>query len=451
MAIFVMGLAGGPQSLTLAAWNDIVAAERVCLGSDNADLSAFLESHGKKYEAWRGLSPQERAVRLTEKEEENVVYIAERLPLELDETANLLKGKAAFSCPGLLDYVAEQVGERFARGALYLWTETVQGVNPELPNLLWGPVTEDALAVLRWNYPAGYLCKACYNLGGCREQIRDVDLRALEVGALSFIYLPPAGCTDSGKKLQELERVMARLRGEEGCPWDRQQTLASLQPYLIEEAYEVLDAIAQKDPASHCEELGDVLLQIVFQSRITAEQGKFSLADVIASETAKMIRRHPHVFGDSTVSSVEGVLVNWEKIKAQERAGKKRKSLLDGIPKGLPALARAYKVQDKAARVGFQWDDVSGAIAKVKEELQEFKEALEAKEQAAIEEEFGDLLFSLVNVARYLAVYPEVALNKTVGKFERRFRYIEEHADKSLEELGLEEMDKLWDEAKALE
>jgi tetrapyrrole methylase family protein/MazG family protein len=193
------------------------------------------------------------------------------------------------------------------------------------------------------------------------------------------------------------------------------------------------------------------LLQIVFQSRIAAEEGKFCLADVIAAETAKMIRRHPHVFGDVDVASVEGVLDNWEKIKAKEREGKMRKSLLDGVPGGLPALARAYKFQEKAARVGFQWDEVGGALEKANEELLELVEAIESGDEAAIEEEFGDLFFALVNVARYLDVYPEVALNKSVNKFESRFRYIEEHANLPLEQMTLQQMDRLWDEAKALE
>ncbi|HQD39667.1 MAG TPA: nucleoside triphosphate pyrophosphohydrolase [Bacillota bacterium] len=457
MAISVLGLVDSLENLNLAVWKVLTSAHCVYLGRDHAALRAKLEEEELAYELWAELAPKERAERLLAHHGagENAVYVAEKLPPETDEAVRLLKGKGKIYCPGLLEYLEEKMGVDLRRGTVFVEGQTLAGFNPSLPNLLWGPFDRESVAKLKERavtFPAGYRVKACFHLGTSCEEIEERELTAVDAEpGLSCLYLPQVGNTGAGEKIEELERVMARLRSENGCPWDREQTLQTLQQYLIEEAYEVLDALAQGDPDAHCEELGDVLLQIVFQSRIAFEQGQFSLQDVIASETEKMIRRHPHVFGQLAVSSVEGVLENWEKIKAKERGGVKRKSLLDGIPKGLPALARAYKIQDKAAKVGFQWDDVKGALVKVDEELDELKTALEEGEQAAVEEEFGDLLFALVNVARYLSVYPEIALNKTVGKFERRFRYIEEHAEKPLEEMTLEEMDKLWDQAKLSE
>ncbi|HKM18130.1 MAG: nucleoside triphosphate pyrophosphohydrolase [Firmicutes bacterium] len=251
--------------------------------------------------------------------------------------------------------------------------------------------------------------------------------------------------------LQSLLDIMAKLRSEQGCPWDRQQTHESLTRYLIEETYEVIEAIDQKDFKALAEELGDLLLQIVFHAQIAAEAGNFSMDDVIAAVCEKMIRRHPHVFADTEVESVQDVLVNWEAIKQQEREGQAGRSLLDGVPKQLPALLRAERIQAKAAKVGFEWNQVDGAVAKLEEELKELKRSIHAQDSTEIEEEMGDLYFSLVNVCRYLDINPEHALNTTTDKFVQRFKYIEQQArlqGKALHSMSLEEMDRLWDEAK---
>ena len=225
--------------------------------------------------------------------------------------------------------------------------------------------------------------------------------------------------------LESLTAIMEKLRSDQGCPWDREQTHQSLTRYLIEEAYEVIDAIEQQDPQALAEELGDVLLQIVFHAQIASENGQFTMDDVLKAVCEKMIRRHPHVFADTEINSVEDVLSNWEAIKKREKANQDRKSLLDGIPKHLPALLRAEKIQSKAAKVGFDWNDISGTIAKLEEEIEEFKQAVAAANHGDMEAEIGDLFFSLVNVCRFLNINPERALNLTTNKFIRRFQYME--------------------------
>lgn len=256
--------------------------------------------------------------------------------------------------------------------------------------------------------------------------------------------------------LDPLVEVMKRLRAPDGCPWDNIQTNASLRRYLVEETYEVLEAIDEQDWGKVQEELGDVLLQVVFHATIAAENQLFDINDVIATITEKLIRRHPHIFGDTEVNSAREVTINWEKIKQQERQalGREYASILDGVPKDLPALTQAEKTQAKAARVGFEWDDVSGAIAKAQEELDELAKAREKGNQDAIQEEMGDVLFALVNVARYLGVDPEMALRASTKKFVNRFHYIEDVAEEeglSLSVMGLDELDRLWDAAKSRE
>ncbi len=250
-------------------------------------------------------------------------------------------------------------------------------------------------------------------------------------------------------EFRKLIEIMAALRGPKGCPWDREQTRESLKPFIVEESYEVLEAIDEGDPGAIREELGDLLFQIVFQCRIAEERGEFSMADVIEKIGSKMISRHPHVFGDADYKTSAEVLVHWEAQKKRE--GKQRDSVLDGVPRTLPSLLRAHRVQDRASRVGFDWDRVEDVLPKLDEELQEFRTALHEQRQDGIEEELGDVFFSLVNIARFVGVNPEDALRKTISKFISRFRSIEMAAaeqGKSLGDMSLAEMDALWDEAK---
>ena len=256
--------------------------------------------------------------------------------------------------------------------------------------------------------------------------------------------------------LSELVAIMARLRGPGGCPWDRKQTHATLRPYLLEEAYEALEAIDAEDDAELCKELGDVLLQVVFHAQIAAEEGRFDIEAVGQAIVDKLIRRHPHVFDDASVDGADEVLLRWEQIKKQERReqGEAAPSLLEGIPKHLPALMRAHRIQARVSQQGFDWDDIDGTLDKVEEEFAEVRKAWKAGEAAAVEEEFGDLLFSLVNAGRFLKVDPEQALRRAIAKFECRFRALEETVHARGEEiaaLSLAALDEIWDEVKARE
>ncbi|MEL7568109.1 MAG: nucleoside triphosphate pyrophosphohydrolase [Dehalobacterium sp.] len=253
---------------------------------------------------------------------------------------------------------------------------------------------------------------------------------------------------DRDFSFEALVEIMGILRGEEGCPWDKEQTHESLKKYLVEESYEVLDAIDEKNMHKLCEELGDLLLQITFHARIAEEKGYFNINDVIKGILEKMIRRHPHVFGSKSLDTADKVLVLWEEIKDVEHA--EPRPVLD-VPKNFPALYRAKKLQQKAARVGFDWPDILGAWDKVEEEIGELRDA-EAK-GIGIKEELGDVLFAVVNVARFLGIDAEEALQDANNKFIRRFSHIEEKAkaiNAELKELSLEEMDKYWNEAKKI-
>jgi len=257
----------------------------------------------------------------------------------------------------------------------------------------------------------------------------------------------------------DLLYLMARLRDPQtGCPWDIKQDYASIAPSTLEEAYEVVDAIEKQDFVHLKEELGDLLFQVIFYSQLGKEENRFEFAGIVNDLVEKLVRRHPHVFPDGTLRSKidnrhtlpSDVKARWEAIKQQERAAKGVQGLLADVPLNLPALSRATKLQKRAASVGFDWLDVQGPIAKVREELVEVEEALIAGDDAAVEEELGDLLFAVVNVSRYLKIDPEQALRKASQKFEQRFSYIEAHLDKPLAEAGIEDMNRLWDEAKSL-
>jgi len=254
--------------------------------------------------------------------------------------------------------------------------------------------------------------------------------------------------------MRDLIDIMATLRSEHGCPWDKAQTRESLKPYVLEEAYEVIDAIDSGNVSDLVEELGDLLLQIVFHCRLGEEQGIFNMEDVITAVCEKMIRRHPHIFGDTKADTVTQVLKNWEDIKREEKHVESQTQSMMELPQSLPALMKALKVQEKAARVGFDWDRVDDALDKVYEEIDELKEVYKSSNGEKINEEIGDLLFAVVNVARFLKVNPELALRSATDKFIRRFNYVEQAAansDRNLQNMTLEEMDELWEEGKKRE
>jgi MazG family protein len=267
-----------------------------------------------------------------------------------------------------------------------------------------------------------------------------------------------------GHRLPELVAIMDRLLAPDGCPWDREQTLDTLRPFLVEETYEVLDALERRDVAGHCEELGDLMMQIVFHAAIRRGEGNFDIDDVIASISDKLVSRHPHVFGDTTgVDTADKVLAQWDQLKAKEKAKKHAATAdvlsgvegtprtLAGLPVGLPALPRAQKLGTRAGRVNFDWPGYEGSLAKVREEVDEVAEVAERKDRSAAHAEIGDLLFAVVNLARKLDVDAESALHDACAKFVRRFEFIEDRladAGRGPKDASLEELDSLWNRAK---
>ncbi len=260
------------------------------------------------------------------------------------------------------------------------------------------------------------------------------------------------------RTFEDLVALMARLRSPEGCPWDREQTYDSLKTYLLEEAYEVLDAVEERDFDKLAQELGDLLLQVVFYAQMAGEEGKFDVHDVIRQLSDKLIRRHPHVFGDLRVNGSEEVLKNWERLKAEERDGAHREAAPEGapslfrdIPRALPALLEAYQMTRRASRVGFDWKTIDELLEKLPEEVKELRDALAKKERSKIEEEAGDLLFVAVNIARFLELDPEVTLRRANRKFRERFEAVEKHLAEQGKVPDLahrDEMEHYWNKAK---
>lgn len=343
----------------------------------------------------------------------------------------------------------------FVGDALELAASHHPPFSPDRPALLGQVysrlVASDVKLVLMNQYPDDHTVQLVHAAGTDQAVIEELPLHEIDhsprSAALSALYIPPLEASSAFESFQE---TVAHLRAPDGCPWDREQTHQSLRPNLLEEAYEALAALDAEDTQALREELGDLLLQIVLHAQIATEEGEFKMAQVIAGIQEKIIRRHPHVFEDLEVDSVDQVLHNWESLKARERdLDGSDAGLLDGVPEGLPALAQALELQARAARVGFDWQQVEGVIEKVQEEFAEFTNA---DRPDARFEEFGDLLFSLVNHARWIHLDPESSLRDANRRFRSRFREIEKMAErrgKSLHDMTLDEMESLWEQAKA--
>ena len=263
-----------------------------------------------------------------------------------------------------------------------------------------------------------------------------------------FCILPIEISKNRVYNVDNLLRIVKLLRGPDGCPWDKKQTHHSIRQHVIEEAYEVVDAIDNDDVDNLVEELGDLLLQVVFHAELGSEEGYFNFSDVVTDVCKKMYFRHPHVFGDVKADDAEEALTSWENSKLKEKNLTTYTDNLKNVPKALSTLSRSYKIQKRAAEVGFDWSDAQGAVLKIKEELLEFIEEYNNHNIENMEEEFGDLLFALVNFARFEKINPDIALNKTINKFIDRFEYIEKNSTKDLKQMTLEEMDELWEESK---
>ncbi|MFC0559592.1 nucleoside triphosphate pyrophosphohydrolase [Halalkalibacter alkalisediminis] len=320
-------------------------------------------------------------------------------------------------------------------------------------------IASEVKLTLMERLPDDYEVTIATAVGSKEEQLTKVPLYELDhattLNNLTAVYVPPVR---EDKLLygefDKLREVIAVLRGPNGCPWDQKQTHDSLKKYFIEEVYEVLEAIDEEDDEHLIEELGDVLLQIMLHAQIGEDNGYFSIRDVIHAITEKMIRRHPHVFGEVTVNDADEVVSNWDEIKKQEKGHTEEESILASIPKGLPALIEATKLQKQAAKVGFDWDDVAPMWMKMQEELAEFLVEVKAGNQPNMQKELGDVLFVIVNLARFYKIDAEEALLSTNRKFHRRFRYIEEAVKNEgnvITELSLEELDQKWEAAKRFE
>ena len=314
-------------------------------------------------------------------------------------------------------------------------------------------VAAEVKLTLMNQYPDDHPIQLIHAAGTLETKVEALPLHAVDrsphIGGMTALYLPPLPMESAFESFQQ---TVAHLRAPDGCPWDREQTHQTLRTNLLEETYEALQAIDAEDMSALREELGDLLLQIVLQTQIATEEGDFSMAEVIAGIQAKIIRRHPHVFGDVNAVSVDHVLHNWEALKAAERQAEGvGKGILDGIPLGLPALSQAAEIQERVVRVGFDWPDIEGVRAKITEELEEVQQAVDTKERSS---EMGDLLFAVVNYARWLNVDPEAALREANLRFRRRFSHLEAVAkaeNRDLAGMTLKEMDALWEEAKGRE
>lgn len=306
-------------------------------------------------------------------------------------------------------------------------------------------------------YPYDYEVMLVTAAGSKEEKVDRIPLveldRVAHLSNLTSLYVPAVKeIASTYKQFATLREIISTLRGPDGCPWDKEQTHHSLKKYLLEETYELLEAIEEDDIDHMIEELGDVLLQVMLHAQIGEDEGMFTMEEVIESLASKMVRRHPHVFGSVQVENTEQVKANWDEIKKQEKPDE-HEPMLKNVAKGMPALMKAYEYQKKAAKVGFDWPDPKGAWEKVWEELKEFENEVENNSENHIKKEFGDILFALINVARFHKIFPEEALSMTNTKFYRRFSYVEEQVlktGKNFEDFTLEELDQFWNEAKKL-
>ena len=402
--------------------------------------------------------------------EEEAAYAVPGHPLVGEESVRLVMEEAKqrgipvriIGSESFLEPTLAALGISLGEGITIRDALALEGWKPqtELPALIYQVYDRDAASALKLHlmehYPGDHsvsLVRAAGVSGS--ESVESIPLHRLDrlaVDHLTSLYIPPVPDALRKKSLDDLVGVMARLRGPGGCPWDREQDHSTLKRYLIEEAYEVIDAIDSGNLDELSDELGDLLLQVVFHAQLEAETGVFTIDDVIAGIVEKLIRRHPHVFGDLDVADSDEVLRNWEKIKKAEKEPGWRESVLDGVPASLPALMRAMEISKRAVKVGFEWERFEDVFAKLQEEVGELKEALDSGSEAEISAELGDLLFTIVNVARWKKIDPEEALRSMLSRFSTRFRYIERQAaeqGRTLDEMTLGEMDALWEAAKS--
>ncbi|MBP2644594.1 MAG: MazG family protein [Firmicutes bacterium] len=480
--IIIVGLGPGPFHLiTLETYELLKSTPKLLLRTEKhpavsglKDRNISFSTYDAMYKRYASFKEVYQAIAVDcIKEAERcgkVVYAVPGSPAVAEQTVALIreKGEAAgvtiTVIPGMsfLDLLYVRLGVDPIRGVTVVDAADIETLPEDLDTALVvtqvynRQVASDAKLSLMEYYPDDFEVVVVRNLGLPDETILNLPLyeldRAETIDHLTSVYIPAKKLKQRTFSFQPLVDVMAKLRSPGGCIWDIEQTHLTLRHNFIEEVYEVIEAIELEDSKTLCEELGDVLLQIVFHARMAEEDGKFSMQDVIDGVTEKLVRRHPHVFGDISVRDAAQVVLNWEDIKKQEK-GAERPGVLDGVPQGLPSLMRSNKLQTKAAKVGFDWNSIDPIWDKIQEELQELKEVA-GEDSAAAEMELGDVLFSVVNLARFLGLEPETALTATNNKFIRRFNYIQDQVKlqkKKWEDFTLDELDVLWNEAKLLE
>jgi len=487
--ITIVGLGSGdPDQLTLGVWRQIQAANRLYLRTKEHPVVKWLEAQGVAYESFDTLYEQattfgdvyeaiaDTLIRQAG-EGSDIVYAVPGHPMVAEYTVQLLRARCSEAGIGLslmggesfLDQAFARFGFDPIEGFQLLDATDLRNglLNPRLHTIV-GQVYDtltasDVKLTLMEHYPDDYPVTVGHALGvHGSETIETVPLYELDrlrgYGNLSLIWIPRSTSeAHLNGSFERLHEIVGILRSPEGCPWDREQTHASLRKNLIEEAYEVLETIDEDDPDHMCEELGDLMLQVMLHAQMEEETGAFTVYDVIRGLNEKLIRRHPHVFGEREAGSSEEALANWQAMKDEEKRRKgiepKEQSVLAGVPRDLPALMKSYKLQKKAAAVGFDWPNVNEVLDKLNEELLELKEAMDEGDAAHQTEELGDLLFVIANLARKLKIDPEEALSGANRKFVSRFEYIEKGLrlrDKDFDQTDLIEMESLWQEAKKI-
>ena len=486
MGITIVGLGPGSfKHMTLETWELLNGSGTLLLRTAKHPCVDTIKARGVSFTSFDYLYEQAEdfaslyqqiATAVLEKAQQghDLVYAVPGSPLVAEKTVELISAQAKavgidltiIPAMSFLEVLYTRLGVDPITGVTIVDAADLALLPPELvtgliiTQVYSRQVASDAKLALMDYYGDEYQVTVVRHLGLPEEAITKVMLFELDrldgIDHLTSVYVPPRPVRSKAFSLDPVVDVMARLRSPGGCVWDIEQTHLSLRRYIVEEVYEVLEAIELADGVKLCEELGDLLLQIVFHARMAEESGGFTMQDVVDTVTEKMVRRHPHVFGEITVRDAAEVVVNWEQIKKQEKPGE-RPRVLDGIPIGLPTLMAAYKLQAKAAKVGFDWTDIGPVWDKVAEELAELREAAELPEgerAQKTEDELGDVLFAVVNLARFMGIDPETALNRTNNKFRRRFNYIEAKLKEqrlAWEDMDLAGLDVFWEEAKEKE
>ncbi len=462
--LYLVGLgAGGAQELSEQALHALRRAQRVLLTHPDHPSARLLQLAGVPFEACPAepeiavstlLNAPERVVALATPGHPLVgnPLVAQALAAELPRPVRLVASRS------VMEPALEAILHAAPDGIQLLSAARLPHVAPDptLPALWFGMDTPERLRALHARlttlYPADWEVVLVHAPGDVSVEVRRTPLERLpELPCDALTYLLVPACprreqTYTG--FEGLVRVVAALRAPDGCPWDREQTHASLKPHLLEETYEALEAIDSGDSNAMREELGDLLLQVLMHSQIARESGAFDIEGVVQHLTEKLIARHPHVFGDAHAETAAQVLKNWDAAKRQQ---KKRDSVLDGVPHAMPALARAQEISKRAARVGFEWDSIDGVLDKLREEETELRQAIESGDSARIASELGDLLFTVVNIARHADIDAEQCLREMVDRFVARFQWMEQAAarqQRPLDSLSADEWETLWQQAK---